>query len=364
LVVKGELIVKDKEKMLERIEDALTKTKTLGTVTVLPDYFVDRFVRIDDFDKLAAAISRKGEEGGGGSIRGIRQTEVKGGNAVNLGYSLAVLGIKTNVITIANSLSAEALRATFRRFQNVDLDIIEGEPGYTVAMEFMKDGKIVNVMVSDAGDLKDFDQTKLEEHHWQKIMNSDLVSVLNWAAIPKGTDLTLAVFERAKEIGIPTFFDPADVLEKAEDLPDLKKRVVDKGLIDYFSLNENEARITANVLAGHKLPQDFTHSDLHKTIRILADITGETVDIHTVRLSISCRDKEVSTVKCHNLEQKTITGAGDVWDAADIIGYRAGLDVEERLTLANAAGGLFISRENAIAPENSELMNFIRNTMH
>lgn len=363
MAVKGELIVKSEEK-LQRIEEALAKTETLGTVTVLPDYFVDRFVRIDDFSALAKAINQKGEEGGGGSIRGIKQSEVKGGNAVNLGYSLAALGVKTNVITIAKSLAAEALRGAFQKFSNVDLDIIEGEPGYTIAMEFLKNEKIVNVMVSDAGDLEDFDHSGLDESHWKKITNSDLVCLVNWAALKNhGTDLTEAVFWRAKEKGIPTFFDPADVLEKADDLPVLKRRVLDRGLIDYFSLNENEARITADVLAGHRLPQDFASSDLHKTIRILADMTGETVDIHTIKLSMSCRGREVTTVNCHKLKQKTITGAGDVWDAADIIGYRSGLDAEDRLTLANAAGGLFISREDAMPPENSELIDFIRSNL-
>lgn len=351
-----------REETLSRIEAALARTGSLGTVSVLPDYFVDRFVRLSDFDGLARAINKKGEEGGGGSIRGIKQAEVKGGNAVNVAYSLGTFGFSVNLITIANSLAAEALRATFKKFVNVNLAIVEGDPGYTVALEFLKNGKIVNVMVSDAGGLKDFDQGKLDESHWKMLDNSDLVCLLNWSAIGKNaTALTEAVFSRAKESGRKsTFFDPADVLEKSEDLPELKKKVLDRGLIDFFSLNDNEARIMSRVLANHRLPQDYGHDDLEKTARVLADMTGGRVDIHAQRFSTSCRSTEVFTMDCHILEQKTITGAGDVWDSADIIGYRAGLEDSERLTLANAAAGLYISREEATPPDGNEVLRFLK----
>ncbi|MDA4131392.1 MAG: hypothetical protein OK457_11530, partial [Thaumarchaeota archaeon] len=91
---------------LEKIRSAFEKAKTSGTVTVLPDYFVDRFLRLNSFKELASAITTKGIEGGGGSIRGTRQSEVKGGNAVNLAFALGSIGISVNLITIADSLPA------------------------------------------------------------------------------------------------------------------------------------------------------------------------------------------------------------------------------------------------------------------
>ncbi len=350
-----------RQSKIRRMEEALSKAPDLGLVTVLPDYFVDRFMRIEDFDKLARDIKLKGDEGGGGSIRGVRQSEVKGGNAVNLAYALGSLGAKSNLIAIANSLPAEMLRSTFRKLPNVNLEIIDGDPGFTVAFEFKRNQRIVNVMVSDAGDLKNFDQKQLKEKHWEDISKSRLVCLVNWSAIRNATDLTESVFTFAKEKGVETFFDPADVSEKADDLPDLKKRVLDRGLIKYFSMNDNEARIMSMVLAGHKLSQDFSVDDLQKTIRVIADLTGERVDIHTHRFSMSCQHKDTTVVQCHKLDQKTITGAGDVWDAADLIGYRTGLDDEERLALANAAAGLYVSREEAIPPTGPEVVEFLWN---
>lgn len=328
---------------------------------VLPDFFIDRFVRLDyDFDDLGLEIKQKGDEGGGGSIRGIKQSEVKGGNAVNLAYALGSFGVKTNLITIANSLAADVLESAFRKIPQVSLDIIDGDPGYTVALEFKKNGRLVNVMVSDAGDLKNFDQRKLQDKHWSDMSRSNVISLVNWSAIGNATDLTESIFTFAKEKRIETFFDPADVMEKADDLPDLKRRVFDKGLVKYFSMNDNEARIISRVLAGHNLSQDYSSDDLTKTIRVLSDLTGGRVDIHTHRFSLSCLNNEVSLAECHKLVQKTITGAGDVWDAADIIGYRTGLEDEERLVLANGAAGLFVSREDAVPPIASEVIEFLQ----
>lgn len=350
-----------KESRLLRLEEALTKLPDSGMFTVLPDYFVDRFVRIEDFDELAREIDQKGDEGGGGSIRGVRQSEVKGGNAVNLSYALGSLGAKTKLITIANSLPAEMLKSTFKSLSSVNLDIIDGHPGFTVAIEFKKNERIVNVMVSDTGDLRDFDETKLRESHWRDISQSRLVCLVNWSSIKKANDLTEKIFTYALDRGVDTFFDPADVSEKAGDLPGLKKQVLDKGLIKYFSMNDNEARIISRILASHRLVQDYSTDDLSKTIKVLADLTGERVDIHTHRFSMSCFQRDVVIAQCHKLTQRTITGAGDVWDAADLAGYRTGLSDEERLCLANGAAGLYVSKDDTVAPNGAEVMEFLQN---
>jgi len=175
-----------------------------------------------------------------------------------------------------------------------------------------------------------------------------------------GTDLTQKLFSFAREKKIGTFFDPADVLEKEDNLPDLKKRILDKGLIDYFSMNDNEARIISRAILGHTLPHNYSEADLKKTISILADCVGGRVDIHTHRFSMSCAGGEVVTHPCHNVTERTITGAGDVWDAADLIGYLTGLEPEDRLCFANGAAGLFVSRESDVLPNGNEILNFLR----
>src|SRR5579872_2079374 len=272
---------------LEKIETALRNASSLGWVTVLPDYFVDRFVRLDDFRQLASEITMKGIEGGGGSVRGPRQSEVKGGNAVNLAYALGTLGINVHLITIANSLPAEMLRSVFRSLPSAQVDIIEGASGFTVAFEFKEANRLANVMLSDPGDLKKMDASRLKEEHWKKIAESKILSLVNWVSMDFGTDVAEKLFSFAREKKIQTFFDPADILEKEKDLPDFKKRILDKGLIDYFSMNDNEARILSRAISGHKLPQNYSEAELKETIRLIGESSQGTVDIHTHKVSMS-----------------------------------------------------------------------------
>lgn len=332
----------------------------LGSVSVMPDYFVDRLVRFESLDLLITEMRKKSSESGGGSIRGIKQTEVKGGNAVNLAYALGIFGGNVHLTAIANSLPAETLRITFGKFQNVTLEISPGAAGYTTAFEFREKDHHVNVMVSDVGDLNSFDGSKLSKLSLDEIAKSEIVAIVNWAANRKGTELCEKVFSLAKQNGGKTFFDPADISGQRDLLPDLKKHVFEKGLIDYVSLNENEARIMSKVLFNSELPLDYSESDLIKTARILADGTGATVDLHTRTVTISAFGSLAVPCQCHKVEQRTVTGAGDVWGAANIASYLVNLDVEDRLYFSNSAAGLYVSRESATTPSLGEIFEFMK----
>ena len=295
----------------------------LGAITVMPDYFVDRFVRFDSFDQLARAIKTKGIESGGGSIRGIEQDEVKGGNAVNLAYALGRLGASVRIMAIANGLAAETLKSTFSDMKGVTLYTIDGKCGYTVALEYEEAGRHVNVMVSDTGDLREFDGSKISQ--WDAIKNSKIVGVLNWAANRSGNTLCETVFDFAHQNKARTFFDPADITELSHLLAEFKRRVLDRRLVDILSLNENETRVMCKALCNYSLPQDFSEAELVTALKTLCDVSGASVDIHTREQSLSSENgKDYSSVRCHKVEQKIVTGAGDVWDAADLAGYLVG----------------------------------------
>jgi ribokinase len=68
----------------------------------------------------------------------------------------------------------------------------------------------------------------------------------------------------------------------------------------------------------------------------------------------------VTVDRCPKVNQKTVTGAGDVWDAADLIGYLTDLTPEERLFLANGAAGLYVSIESAMPPRKDEVLDFLK----
>ncbi|MHB2035293.1 MAG: carbohydrate kinase family protein [Nitrososphaerales archaeon] len=346
-------------KTLSRIEEHILHLPSLGKISVMPDYFVDRFVRIDSLNDLVAKMKRRGIEGGGGSVRGIRQTELKGGNAVNIGYALGVLGANVNLIAIADSFAADMLRSTFRKLPNVDLQIVNGKPGYTTAFEFEERNRHVNVMISDVGHLANFGGTELSQRNLKSIAQSEIVAVVNWSANRKGNNLCKKVFSLAKKNGAKTLFDPADVSSQKHLLPELKRSVFDEGLVDFISLNENEARIISGILFNYKLPRVHSVVELKKTAKILSEGTGSTVDLHTRDLSISASGNEVISKACYRIRQKTVTGAGDVWAAADIVGYLTAMSIEDRLSFANSAAGLYVSRESAATPSLSELLGFM-----
>ncbi len=343
---------------ISRIETALERLPRLGKIAVMIDYFVDRFVRINNFNELVSLMKKKGEAGGG-SVRGINQTEVKGGNAVNIGYALGVFGANVNLLAIANSLPREMLSSTFSKFNNVNLQIIEGKAGYTTAFEFREKGRHINVMISDTGDLNSFDGSSLSQENIESVKQSDIVAVVNWAANKEGNYLCENVFSLAKENGAKTFFDPADVSGQKEKLLGLKRSVFDKGLVDYVSLNENEARVISKVLFRHNLSRAYSREELKKTARILSEGIGATVDIHTRTLSVSARDEVVSD-NCYRVKQETITGAGDVWGAADLAGYLTKLQDSDRLLFANAAAGLYVSRDSGETPSLKEVFGFMK----
>ena len=65
------------------IIEKLKHLSTIGSIVVMHDFFVDRIIRLESKENLFGALSEKAKVGGG-SVRGIPTTDVKGGNAVNV----------------------------------------------------------------------------------------------------------------------------------------------------------------------------------------------------------------------------------------------------------------------------------------
>jgi ribokinase len=351
--------MKSTDDLFELLRSSLSNLHKSGFVSVLPDYFIDRFVKVQSIDELISAIKTKSLEGGGGSLRGISQHEAKGGNAVNVAYTLGKFGAQVKLLAIAESLGADTLRSTFRSFPNVQIEVVPGKNGLTIALEFFEYGRQTNVMVSDTGGLAEFDGSAIPANTLSSISSAKIVAVVNWAANTKGTELCSRVYTNAKEQGALTFFDPADLAQLAHNLPKLKREIFDRALLDYISVNDNELRILCQTLTNFLLPQDYSLADLQRAVKLISDTSRATVDVHTRSMSLSCRSKDCLYVPCHKVEQKIVTGAGDVWDAADIIGHLLCWKSEERLRFANAAAGLYVSKEDAEPPELNDIINFI-----
>jgi ribokinase len=314
----------------------------------MPDYFLDRFVRIGDLNQFIRALRAKARKGGG-SIRGFTQLEVRGGNAINLACALAELHIKTTAIIVASGNEEAFLRHAIKDLENLDVKFIRGRGGFTVALEL--DGG--NLMVSDTGDLPSFSAEMLKTEHWDEVAKSGWVAIVNWAVLAEhGSRLTSEVFSYAKEHGVSTFIDPADISGAEKELPELLDLVFSKRLVDVFSLNELEAKILAKHLGLKGPPREI--------VSMLADRLNCIVDLHTEKGAYSASKGDITFSPSYKVQPRYLTGAGDVWDAADIFGYILKLDPGRRLALANAAASCYLTSERAEAPKLSQVRAFLK----
>jgi sugar/nucleoside kinase (ribokinase family) len=120
-----------------------------------------------------------------------------------------------------------------------------------------------------------------------------------------------------------------------------------------FALNENELR----QLAGRPLAEG------QEEVRAARDLQrrrgGGTVDLHTARFAASFTPDGEAVVPTFQVEPLRVTGAGDSWNAGNIVGHLAKLAPAERLTLANAVAGLYISGKEALAPTLGDVVRFL-----
>src|SRR5438445_4444700 len=177
--------------MLEQLQNL----NFVGSVVVLNDFFLDRIIKIDNITKLFDLILQK--KFLGGSIRGIPQVDLKGGNATNVALALAKLGAPVSLITVANKTNSQILQDAFSEFPKSSLHIIDGKPGMTTSLEFNNNDGVVNVMLSDLGDNENFGPEKLGPKEQNIIKNADAIIVTNWESNNKGTDLSKFVFEKS-----------------------------------------------------------------------------------------------------------------------------------------------------------------------
>lgn len=336
-------------------ENLQKKIKLLKPVVVMHDFFIDRIVRLNDLDSLIDALNSKLKVGGG-SIRGIEQDEVKGGNAVNTAYALAKLGARTLLITVADELGSSILKNTFAPFKNARLMIKHGRQGYTVSFEVGQDGRKPNAMINDVGDAGSFGADKLGKQELNLIKNASAVMIANWASNLKGRELTLKAFQSAGKNTL-CFLDPADISTRKEDF---KKVLLElRGNLDVLSLNENECRLTMQSLGLEALPINYSSKDIADAAKKLASELSLNVDVHTPLGCSTSNGKESLYVKSFEVGVNTSTGAGDVWDAADVLGYLCGLNENDRLLLANVCAALFVSKKDAEPPTLKESLDFI-----
>ena len=187
----------------------------------------------------------------GGSIDGVSQTDLRGGNAINVASALANLGAEVTPIVSTSQFGLQQIKYHFRN-SSIDTSHVKtnGKASVTTALEFKNQNEKTNVMIRDLGALADFGPANLDESDYSLIEAADYVCLFDWAGTLKfGTTLAQQVFDRVKQKGKgKTFYDTADPNPNANAIPDLIEKVLKTEKVDILSLNENEAITYANLL--------------------------------------------------------------------------------------------------------------------
>jgi ribokinase len=95
-----------------------------------------------------------------------------------------------------------------------------------------------------------------------------------------------------------------------------------------------------------------------ESARILAKHLSARVDLHTTSFSATFTKKGETIIPAFKVPVRTVTGAGDAWNAGNILGDAYGLSDGCRLTLANAVAAYYISNPNKMHPTRRQLIKF------
>ena len=307
--------------------------------TTLADVFIDRIVKVPDLDKLVTDAKAKSIVGGG-SIRGIKQTEIVGGNATNIAYALVKFGSETELFAIGDEFTRRLLDLRFQEFDNIKINMLKGKPGFTIALETDHNNDS-NIMISDVGGIEKFNGIDITTNYLKIIEESDIVIISNWASNLEGNQLVNEIFSAAKDS--IKLLDFADLSTSTSRLQGLMDNMKNNKIIDMISLNENECQILGKFLGLKNVSAEYTINEIKTMATDISSILGTIIDIHTPIGSCSASDGDVQFVKSFPVKPMILTGAGDVWNAINILGLKKELSTVNRLNLANAAAASYIS---------------------
>jgi len=338
-----------------KLKETLAGAKPSFKVVVMPDFFLDYILTYPGtLNELTASFLEVAQRGGG-NLLGWAHTIGRGGNASNMVAQLSKLGCEVVPIIETDELGRIVLQHFLK---GVDLSHVRttGTMSRTMSFETEHSGRRVNIMVSDPGSLSQFGPEKLSQEDKTLISEADFVCVLNWNQNKKGTELAEKVFSIAKNEGkAVTFFDPGDPALRVGEIEGLNERVLTPGLVDVLSVNENELVHLARRVAEDTWEMEGAEDPLFGAASVFSMMIPR-VDLHTPEFSATFVDGQRLRVPCARIKPAKVTGAGDVWNAADIYAQGVGLGHKDRLVFANAAGAAYLERRGFEPPTLGEVI--------
>lgn len=316
-------------------------------VLCLPDLFLDHFVQIPDWEAADQRV-RKALERGGGNLLDTPQAIHPGGNAANTAWQLARLDVRVQLAGITGPELVPLFVATLGR-DGVDLACVDaiGTPSLTTVLSV--GDPPANAMMNAPGALAGLGPEDLTPDVQARIEAADAMLVANWASMAEhGTAFVAKALQTAARAGTRSYLDAADPSERSEDDRAGLLEALERTPPDVWAMNEHEAAR----FAGAEDPQVAG--------RALAKRTGATVDVHTHGHATSFGS--AAPVEVAAFEAETVhraTGAGDAFNAGNLLGYLLELDADERLALAHAVAGCHVSRDQRRPPGPADVLAFL-----
>ena len=340
-----------------------TDFSKLKPIVVMPDFFIDRIIQLKSKEHFFESILQKTKYGGG-SIREFNAVERKGGNAVNVAYALATLGIKVVLFTIADKVGSTFLSNTFSKFGDiVQLRISNRRHGLTTALEFHSDNDVnENIMLNHLRDIADLGPEIINSDSDLSILNdSSAVVFLNWGSNNRGSNLLEYVFKNSPNSSFH-FLDPADIDNRKLEFKEML--IQNKDNIDTLSINENECNSLCKVFNFDKnMLYENSNIKLKKIIEELSTILGIEICLHTRTGSMWSDGNNSFFAKTFETKVVNVTGAGDSWDAGYVFSTIAGLNIKDRLLFANAVGSLYVGNLEAEPPTMEKVVKFLQDNV-
>jgi sugar/nucleoside kinase (ribokinase family) len=283
----------------------------------------------------------------GQEVMGSSRIQVSSGQAGYLAFALSRLGVPTSLIgNVGKDLYGQQIIADLHAYGvNTSGVALAGQTGITVAI-VRADGE--RAFVSDLACLQDFSETMILQH-WGLVKAAAIVCLVGLFCLPNlSLQAATRVLEKARRAGkitmLDTGWDPhnwsADTLAGMRTL--LKQ-------VSLFMPNLNEA---------HAITGQETAVEAAAALQELGP------DLVVIKCgpqgSYARHGSQTYQVPARTVRVYDAVGAGDVFNAGFLFGFRHGWSLEDCMVFGNSTASLYISKELDRFPKLDEATSVAR----
>ena len=118
-------------------------------------------------------------------------------------------------------------------------------------------------------------------------------------------------------------------------------------------------RVISRLLGTDILPEKYNLRDVVRVADGLARVMNLSIEGHVPQGACSVNGNESESAEAFVVEPNILTGAGDSWNAADILATISGFHRRDRIIFANACSATYISGKEAKPPSLESIMSFL-----